>query len=92
MYFPAVKTEGQFQYGGTNHKPFGPFHPIPGKSALVTVTVNGVLRLVYQLFDPRWGHVQAEIDNIMSSDHLITHASFCSDTGWQSRLRLSCES
>ncbi|KAI9804371.1 MAG: mediator complex subunit [Piccolia ochrophora] len=78
LYRPAVKIEGQFQYGLNSCKPFGP-HPAHNKAALVCATRGGTLRLLYQQPDSRWLEVNCEIETIASSNEVLSHASFCSD-------------
>jgi mediator of RNA polymerase II transcription subunit 16 len=60
---------------------FGPCHPNPSKSALVCLTVNGVLRLLWPQSDGKWNETTHEIESIVSSNDLITHASICADKG-----------
>ncbi|KAI9763955.1 MAG: mediator complex subunit [Geoglossum simile] len=80
LYRPAVKdSNGQFQYSATNHKTFGPFHPMPSRSTLIGVTRGGMVRLWYQQHDARWLEVNTELESIGSSDDLLSHASFSSD-------------
>ncbi|KAH0544055.1 hypothetical protein FGG08_001673 [Glutinoglossum americanum] len=80
LYRPVVKdNNGQFQYPATNHKTFGPFHPIPSRATLIGVTRGGMVRLWYQQHDTRWLEVNTELESIGSSDDLLSHASFSSD-------------
>ena len=57
----------------------GPFHPNPGKSALLCITTNGLLKLFFSQNNNRIEETDIELENITSSDDLITHASICSD-------------
>ncbi|KAM7194311.1 RNA polymerase II mediator complex subunit Sin4 [Rhypophila sp. PSN 637] len=57
----------------------GPCHPNPGKSALVCVTTNGMLKLIYSQSNNRIEETSLEFESVTSSDDLITHASVCSD-------------
>lgn len=58
---------------------FGPCHPLPAKSALMCITTNGLLRLIYPQADIRWSEASLEIEGILSSDELITHAAICGE-------------
>ncbi|KAK0729360.1 mediator complex, subunit Med16 [Apiosordaria backusii] len=58
---------------------FGPSHPHPGRSALVCVTTNGLLRLFYQHHNTRYEETALELESVTAADDLITHASFCCD-------------
>jgi mediator of RNA polymerase II transcription subunit 16 len=59
----------------------GPFHPLPGKIALVVVTRNGTLRLLFQAADSKWLDISVELNSGNSSQDHITHATFCPDRG-----------
>lgn len=50
---------------------------IDGKGALVYVSRNGCLTLLYQQESGRWYSVQKELDRVGLSDEMISHASFC---------------
>ncbi|KAI9840028.1 MAG: hypothetical protein M1819_000220 [Sarea resinae] len=80
FYKPVEKREGSWKYSVTTYKPPGTHHPA-NKSALVAVTRDGTLRLLYQLPAPdsSWQEVNTELESIGSSKDLLTHASICSD-------------
>ncbi len=62
----------------------GPYHPAgpsPPKAALVSVTRSGVLRLLFQQPENKWGETHTDLEAVTTSNDLLTHASFCSDRG-----------
>ncbi|KAK3498175.1 mediator complex, subunit Med16 [Neurospora crassa] len=88
MYGPAVwvqpedaKTpgDGLYKYESSYTKPTGPNHPNTNKSALVSITTNGLLRLMFQNSNTRLEETAIELESITSSDDLITHAALCND-------------
>lgn len=81
---PAIKEGSGYRYDQSNTPVLGPSHPIPSKSALVCVTTNGMLRLLWPQSSGKWFETTCEVDSIVSSDDLITHAAICPDKGkWQ---------
>ena len=50
-------------------------------AAFIVVTRTGYARLVYQRPDNQWQDVKYEIDDLVTSDDLLTHASFCPEKG-----------
>ncbi|KAI9671992.1 MAG: mediator complex subunit [Trizodia sp. TS-e1964] len=79
IYRPAFRRDGNYQYSASNAKPYGPYHPLPGKSALISLSRGGNLRLLFQQPDMKWGEVGTELESVGSSDDLFTHASFSPD-------------
>ena len=59
----------------------GPFHPLPSKIALVVVTRNDSLRLLFQTADSKWLDISVELNGSNSSQGHITHAALCPDKG-----------
>lgn len=84
LHGPAVKEnkEGNtYRYEVAQTPVLGPCHPNHNKSALVCVTTNGSLRLIWPQSNGKWQEVHTELESIVSSDDLITHAAICSDKG-----------
>jgi mediator of RNA polymerase II transcription subunit 16 len=81
VYSPAVRTGDRktYDYKTTVVPCPKPFHPNQGKSALVCVTTNGFLKLFFSQNNNRMEESTIELDNVTSSDDLITHASLISD-------------
>ncbi|KAK4195172.1 putative mediator of RNA polymerase II transcription subunit 16 [Triangularia verruculosa] len=69
----------EYKYNHTAQPAFGPSHFHPGRSALVCVTTNGLLRLIYQPPNNRYEETALELESVTAADDLITHASFCCD-------------
>ncbi|KAK7714166.1 Mediator of RNA polymerase II transcription subunit 16 [Diaporthe eres] len=80
-YGPAVRESGKYQFNSSIIQASGPWHPNPSKSALVSVTANGLLKLFYPQNSSQLQETQLELESITSSDDLITHAAMCPDRG-----------
>lgn len=80
---PAVKNnakdEPEYRYEASQAPTLGPCHPNHNKSAFIFLTTNGVLRLLFPQPNNKWYEVHNELESIVSSDDLITHASICPD-------------
>lgn len=87
MHKMAMKTEFGYRYDMTQAIAFGPCHPNPAKSALISITTNGVLRLLWPQGDGKWYESTSEIESVVSSDDTITHASICADKSCSPILR-----
>lgn len=86
FYRPAVKQNSQWDFSASQHKAWGPYNP-SGKSALVAVTRGGTIRLVIQGADNRWHDSSAEIESILTSSDMFSHAALCGDKGkWYFRF------
>jgi mediator of RNA polymerase II transcription subunit 16 len=79
MHTVAAKTDNGYRYEMGQLIAFGPCHPNPQKSALVSITTNGILRLLWPQGDQKWYESTSEIESVVSSDDMITHASICAD-------------
>lgn len=89
MYGPAVWVQpedakavgdGLYKYETQYTKTSGPSHPYANRSALVSITTNGLLRLMFQQNNnARLEETAIELESITSSDDLITHAALCND-------------
>ncbi|KAI9737316.1 MAG: mediator complex subunit [Claussenomyces sp. TS43310] len=75
----AVKSGTAYSYDMSQAVSIGPCHPNPQKSALINITASGVLRLLWPQGDAKWYETTSEIETIVSSDDLITHASICAE-------------
>ncbi|TVY15907.1 Mediator of RNA polymerase II transcription subunit 16 [Lachnellula arida] len=76
---PAVKDGSIYRYEASQAPVFGPFHPSHTKSALVCVTTNGILRVLWPQNNGKYYESHTELESIVSSDDLITHAAICPD-------------
>lgn len=79
IYGPAIWMQSEYRYDQKVYQAYGPWHPNPGKSALLCVTTNGVLKLFFSQNSNRIEETALELESVTSSDDLITHASLCSD-------------
>lgn len=80
FYRPAFKRHNQWDFSASQHKAWGPYNP-SGKSALVAVTRGGTIRVVLQGADNRWHDTSAEVESILTSSDVLTHAALCGDKG-----------
>ena len=81
----AVKTSSQgYRYESCPPDAFGPMYPMnqmgKGKSAFICITTSGLLRLFW-VAENGWRETTHELESMVSSDDLITHASMCPDKG-----------
>ncbi|KAM5355943.1 hypothetical protein ACJ41O_002589 [Fusarium nematophilum] len=79
MYGPATKQGNGYTYESSFVPSGGPSHPNPAKSALVTITATGILRMIWSQTNNRIEETTIELESISSSDELITHAAFASE-------------
>jgi mediator of RNA polymerase II transcription subunit 16 len=75
----AVRAGHEYRYEVMQAVSSGPSFPNPQKAALLCVTTNGLLRLLWPQNDGKWYETTAEIESVISSEDLITHASICAD-------------
>ncbi|QSZ30359.1 hypothetical protein DSL72_004882 [Monilinia vaccinii-corymbosi] len=78
---PAVKDASGMRYDGSQAPLLGPTYPIPSKSAFLYITTNGTLRLLWLQNNGKWFESHTELESIVSSDDLITHAAICAERG-----------
>jgi mediator of RNA polymerase II transcription subunit 16 len=76
---PAVKDGTSYRYEASQAPVFGPCHPSHTKSAFVCVTANGILRVLWPQNNGKYFETNTELESIVSSDDLITHAAICPD-------------
>lgn len=83
VHGPAILEGNKYKYEHTQFltPALGPVHPIQSHSCLICLTVNGVLRFMYPqpVQKNTWQEVRFELESIVSSDDLITHAAFCNE-------------
>jgi mediator of RNA polymerase II transcription subunit 16, fungi type len=75
----AVKDGKEYRYESAQASCFGPCHPDYRRSALICLTTSGDLRLIWPQSDGKWYETSSEIESIVSSNDLITHATICAD-------------
>jgi mediator of RNA polymerase II transcription subunit 16 len=79
LHGPAIKEGSSYKYETSQAPVYGPYHPVLGKSALVCVTTNGTLRIIFPQVNGKYAEVHTELESIVSSDDLITHAAIGPD-------------
>ncbi|RKF72818.1 Mediator of RNA polymerase II transcription subunit 16 [Golovinomyces cichoracearum] len=79
LHGPAVKDDRGYRYETSQAPLLGPCHPNHSKSAFVFVTTNGLLKLLWPQNNSKWCDIHSELESILSSDDLITHAAICPD-------------
>ncbi|OTB06539.1 hypothetical protein M426DRAFT_9670 [Hypoxylon sp. CI-4A] len=80
-YAPAVKTgnSNNYHFQMTPIISTGPWHPQANKSALVSITRNGMLKLFWSQYNGKIEETTLELENSIYTDDLVTHAAVCSD-------------
>ncbi|KAF5626550.1 mediator of rna polymerase ii transcription subunit 16 [Fusarium tjaetaba] len=89
MYGPATKHGNGYTYESTFVHAGGPTHPSPAKSALLTITTHGVIRMFWSQNTNRLEETTMELESISASDELITHASFASEKSMHLKYRIT---
>jgi mediator of RNA polymerase II transcription subunit 16 len=79
MYGPAVWNQTEYKFEQSVTHASGPWHPNHTKSALLWVTTNGFLKLMFPQNNNKIEETSLELDSVTTSDDLVTHASICSD-------------
>ncbi|CAJ0546019.1 Ff.00g094920.m01.CDS01 [Fusarium sp. VM40] len=79
MYGPATKHPNGYMYESSFIHAGGPSHPTSAKSALLTITTHGVVRMFWSQNTNRIEETTMELESISASDELITHAAFASE-------------
>lgn len=79
MYGPAVRESSGYVYQNSIVPGSPPWHPNPGKSALLCVTTSGILKLLFSQNNNKIEETTVELENVNSSEDHITHASISSD-------------
>lgn len=79
MYGPANKHGNNYQYESSFVHASGPSHPTPSKSAFLTITTNGTLKMFWSQVTNRVEETVIELESVNSADDLVTHASLASE-------------
>ncbi|KAI1434715.1 RNA polymerase II mediator complex subunit Sin4 [Xylaria sp. CBS 124048] len=79
-YTPAIKnsTGADYSFENSGVPTMGPNHPNPTKSALICVTTNGLLKMLWSQNNNKAEETTLELESATSADDLITHAAACS--------------
>ena len=77
----ANKEDGQWRIYSSSHTSLGPYNPTSGMSALITVTKNGMVRLLIQGRDRSWQEAKTELDTYSVPRELLTHATIAAHKG-----------
>lgn len=81
LHGPAVKKDSSYLYQMSHTAILGPYHPNHSKSALVCVTTSGLLKVLWMQSNGKWCESHTELESVVSSDDLVTHAAICPDRG-----------
>lgn len=79
LYGPAQKTDSTYHYNSSFIHAEGPTHPQPGRSALLTVSAGGLLKVTWMQANNKPDESRLELESLSSSDELISHAAFASE-------------
>lgn len=95
FHYSATYENGQWKYAGAQADARGPFNPWHSThkpaAAYLAVTRNGHLRFAYQTPEGRWHDIKHELDDVSTSDEILTHAAFSTNEGASRIFRLSTE-
>lgn len=90
MYGPANKQGHSYHYESSIVQVGGPSHPHSSKSALLCVTIGGMLKMYWSQNNNRMEETVMEMESVNSSDELVTHASLASDKSESTPLARPC--
>lgn len=79
MFGPANKTERGYHYESSFVHAEAPSHPQAGRSALLTVTTGGMLKMFWMQVNNRPEESRLELESMSMTDELITHAAFATE-------------
>ncbi|KJZ78400.1 hypothetical protein HIM_02438 [Hirsutella minnesotensis 3608] len=80
IYGPARKQNNSYGYETSFMNAQGPNHPHPAKTALMCITMSGMLKMFWSQNNNRIEETTMELESVNSSDELVTHAAMASDT------------
>lgn len=79
LFGPANKNpNGSYQYESSFVHADGPSHPLPARTALLCVTMGGILKMFWMNHN-KLEETTLELESICSGDEIITHAAFASE-------------
>lgn len=80
MFGPAIKNaNGTYHYKSSVVQTEGPSHPLQARTALLTVTEGGMLRMFWQNNNRTNEETTLELEGVGSADQVVTHAAFASE-------------
>lgn len=79
MYGPAVKRGNVYSFESSFVHASGPNHPHAPKSALLSVTRSGTIKMYWPQNNNKIEETSKELEIVDSSNDLVTHASVASD-------------
>ncbi|RDA96051.1 hypothetical protein CP533_5827 [Ophiocordyceps camponoti-saundersi (nom. inval.)] len=79
IHGPAKRHGNTYQYETSFLHAGGPSHPHSSKSALLCVTMGGMLKMYWSQNNNRTEETLLELESVNSSDELVTHAALASD-------------
>lgn len=81
-FWAASRNNDEWRVRSTHHLSPGPYNPFEGKSALICLSRNGLLRLLYQQRNSSWTETSYQLEDASSAvSYSFTHASFAPDNG-----------
>ncbi|PFH60672.1 hypothetical protein XA68_10542 [Ophiocordyceps unilateralis] len=79
IHGPAKKHGNTYQYETSFLHAGGSSHPHSSKSALLCVTMGGMLKMYWSQSNNKIEETVMELESVNSSDELVTHAALASD-------------
>jgi mediator of RNA polymerase II transcription subunit 16 len=80
VFGPAVKNpQGNYQYESSFVHAEGPNHPLQARTALLCVTMGGILKMFWMQLNNKMEETTLELESIRTADEIVTHAAFASE-------------
>lgn len=80
LFGPATKNpNGSYHYESSFMHAEAPSHPLQARTALLTVSVSGVLKMIFMQLNNKLEEVSIELECISTGDETVTHAAFAAE-------------
>lgn len=80
MFGPATKTpSGSYHYESSFMHAEAPNHPLQARTALLTVSVGGTLKMLFMQLNNKMEEVSMELECLSTADDIVTHAAFAAE-------------
>jgi mediator of RNA polymerase II transcription subunit 16 len=80
MFGPATRNpNGSYHYESSFIHAEGPSHPLPARTALLTVSMGGTLKMLFMQMNNKLEETTLELESISTVNEIVTHAAFASE-------------
>lgn len=80
LFGPANKgPNGSYQYESSFMHAEAPSHPLPARTALLTVSMGGVLKMLWMQMNNKLEETVLELERVSVLDDMVTHAAFAAE-------------